>query len=253
MPKMPKVPHGARSVVRLLPVLLPLLVVAVPAGADSLLRIKSHNDAFQLMGEAQAAKDTEVQLWVAGDRARRDEGEVSTILRLDRNRLYVVHHARKAYSEIPLPVDLRPLMPSPAAAEQMTTLMKLTVAATPTGETQKINGWNARKVRFAIASAMGMKIDATLWLSKEVAAYRVANQLVADLESLQPGAAAWTEELQRLDGFPVLRESTVDALGAHFKTREELTAVETREPPAGLYDPPAGYRAEPFNPAEGAR
>ena len=232
-----------------------LLVLAlVPAaGADSLLTFKSHTDSFQVAGETQPAKDTEVRIWVAADRLRRDDGETSTILRLDRNKLYVVNHPEKTYSELTLPVDFVRLMPK--GQEQVGALwaqqMKLAVKVTPAGETRKVNAWNARRVQMEITNATGMKIASTLWVSSEIAAWRDLNRLAATLAALQPGAADWARELEKIEGFPVLREDSVDAMGARFKTREELVSAETKDAPAGLYDPPAGYTAKPFNPLEG--
>jgi len=222
--------------------------------ADSLLTVKSHADAFELKGETQPAKDTEVRIWVSGDRIRRDEGDTSMILRLDRNKLFLVHHPQKTYNEMTLPVDFVRLMPKgkEELGQTWARQMRLTVKVTPGGETKKIGGWNARRVQMEIVSAMGMKIGTTLWVSKDVAAYAALNKLTAALAALQPGAADWSQKLSQLDGFPVLKEDDVDALGAHFKTREELISVETKEAPAGIYDPPAGYKAEPFDPLEEA-
>jgi Domain of unknown function (DUF4412) len=230
-----------------------VLALAMAASADSLLTLKSHTDAFQAMGETQPARDSEIRIWVAADRLRRDDGEASTILRLDRNKLYVVNHPDKTYSELTLPVDFVRLMPK--GQEQVGALwaqqMKLAVKVTPAGETRKVNAWNARRVQMEITNATGMKIASTLWVSPEIAAWRDLNRLAATLAALQPGAADWARELEKIEGFPVLREDSVDAMGARFKTREELVSAETKDAPAGLYDPPAGYKARPFNPLEG--
>ncbi len=229
------------------------LAWASASGADSLLTLKSHTDAFQVAGETQPAKDTEVRIWVGADRLRRDEGESSTILRLDRNKLYVVNHPEKTYSELILPVDFVRLMPK--GQEQVGALwaqqMKLAVKVSSTGETRKVNAWNARRVQMEITNATGMKIASTLWVSPEVEAWRNLNRLAATLAALQPGAADWARELEKVEGFPVLREDSVDAMGARFKTREELISAETKDAPAGLYEPPAGYTAKPFNPLAG--
>jgi len=37
---------------------------------------------------------------------------------------------------------------------------------------------------------------------------------------------------------------------SHFKTREELVSVETKDAPAGAYEPPAGYTAQPWGGAQ---
>jgi hypothetical protein len=225
-------------------------LAAAPAAADSLLILKSHADALQLKEESQPARDTEVRLWVAGDKVRRDEGDSSMILRLDRNKLYLVHHPDKTYNELPLPSDFARYMGKEKADLALTWVqkMRLTVKMTPGSETKKVGSWTARRTQMDITSAMGMKIATTLWLSKDVPSYPVLNKLTAALAALQPGASDWSDKLEKLDGFPVLKEDDVDALGAHFRTREELVKVETKDAPAGLYDPPAGYTAEPFDP-----
>jgi hypothetical protein len=240
------------SILRRLALLAPLLVAwaAAPAAADSLLTLKSHADAVQIKEESQPARDTEVRIWVAADRVRRDEGDSSMILRLDRNKLFLLHHHDKSYNELALPVDFVRLFPKGKEELGMTWVkqMRLTVKMTPSEETKKIGTWTARRTRMDISSAMGMKIATTLWLSKDVAVYPVINKLTAALAALQPGAADWSQKLEQLDGFPVLKEDDVDALGAHFKTREELISVETKTPAAGFYDPPAGYTAAAYDP-----
>ena len=233
--------------------ILVLTLCAGSAGADTLYTMKSHTDAFEVAGQKQPAKDVQVQVWVGGDKLRRDEDGQSMIVRLDRNLLYIVDHEDKTYSEIPLPIDLRKMMPkgSEAMADQIAAGMKLAVQVTPRDETRKVNQWNARRYDVAIQSAMGMKIATTLWVSKEIESFAPLNKLAATVAALQPGSAAWVRELEKIDGFPVLQEANVDALGARFGTREELVAIETKEVPAGAYDPPAGYKAEPYNPIAG--
>ncbi len=237
------------------PLLLPvlLLALAAPVAADTLLTLKNHVDAVQVAGESQPAKDTQVRVWVSDDKLRRDEGEISSILRLDRNKLYVVRHADKTWSELALPIDFARLMPK--GSEEVGALwaqqMKLTVQLQPTQETRTVGSWNARKVKMDITNATGMKIASTLWVSKDVQGWSALNRLAATLAALQPGSASWVSALEQMEGFPVLREDQVEAMGARFGTREELVSVETRDANPGTYDPPAGYQQEPFNPLEG--
>ena len=237
------------------PLLLPvlLLALAVPGSADTLLTLKNHVDAVQVAGESQPAKDTQVRIWVANDKLRRDEEETTAILRLDRNKLYVVRHADKTWSEVALPVDFVRLMPKGGekAGALWNQQMKLTVDLRPTQETRTLGTWNARKVQMDITNATGMKIASTLWVSKDVPGWSVLNRLAATLAALQPGSESWVRALEQMDGFPVLREDRVEAMGARFGTREELVTVETRDATPGTYDPPAGYKEAPFNPLEG--
>lgn len=242
-----------RRPLSLLMLLLALLAPALPAAADTLMTLKNHVDAFQVAGESQPAKDTEVRVWVSSDKLRRDEGETTAILRLDHNKLYIVRHPDKTYSELPLPVDFVRLMPK--GQEQVGALwaqqMKLTVQLQPTQETRTVGSWNARKMRMDITNATGMKIASTLWVSRDVPGWAALNRLTATLAALQPGSQSWVQALEQMEGFPVLREDRVEAMGARFGTREELLSVETKDAGPGTYEPPAGYKQAPFNPLEG--
>jgi hypothetical protein len=235
--------------------LLSLFLLAFPlaAGADTLYTLQRHTDAFKVGGESQPAKDSQAKVWAAGDRLRRDEGDQTMLLRLDKNRLYLLDHADKTYSEIALPIDLRKMMPkgSEAMADQIAAGMKVTVQVNPRDETKKIGQWNARRYDMTVTSAMGMKIATTMWVSKEVEGFTPFNKLAGTMASLQPGSGEWVKQLEKIDGFPVLTESKVDALGAQFSTREELLSVETKAAPAGTYDLPAGYKAQQYNPIAG--
>jgi hypothetical protein len=239
---------------RLLPLLVLLLACTVPAAADSLLTLKSHTDAFQVAGESQPAADTDIRIWVSGDKLRRDEGEVTSILRLDRNKLYIVRHADKTWSELTLPVDFVRLMPkgSEQAGAAWAQQMKLTVQVQPSGETRTVGTWNAKKLRMDITNATGMKIANTLWLSKDVPGWSALNRLASILAALQPGSESWVSALEKMEGFPVLQEEKVEAMGAHFNTREELLSIETRDANPTTYEPPAGYKQARYNPLEGA-
>lgn len=235
--------------------LFALFVLALPlaAGADTLYTMKSHTDAIKMGGQSQPAKDSTVKIWAAGDRLRRDDGEQTMIFRLDKNRLYILDHEDKTYSEVTLPIDLRKMMPkgSEAMADQIAAGMKVTVQVAPRDETRKVNQWNARRFDVTVQSAMGMKIATTMWVSKEIEGFAGFNRMSGAMASLQPGSGEWAKQLEKIDGFPVLTESQVDALGAKFGTREELVSVETKAAPAGTYDPPAGYKVQAYNPIAG--
>jgi hypothetical protein len=206
------------------------LLLASPAAADTLLTVRSSVEGLKM----DQPTTGQVHIWVAADRLRRDEGETSTIVRLDRGKVYVLNHADKTYLELAAP-DLQKL--APAGAE-----MKVQVTAT--GESKKIGTWNARKYKVEISNPEGLHLDTTLWASKDVASYQAYGQLAAILAALQPGSGEWARQMQQIEGFPVIQEADVTRGGSRFKTREELVTVETKDAPAGTYDPPAGYKGQ---------
>jgi hypothetical protein len=209
-----------------------LLLLAAPVAADTLLTVRSSVEGLKMDQPATG----QVHIWVAADKLRRDEGETSTIVRLDRGKVYLLNHGDKTYVELAAPDVQKPVPPAEAAIK---------VRVTATGETKKVGDWNARKYQVDISSPEGLHLDTTIWASKDVASHQAYGKLAAVLAALQPGSAEWARQMQQIEGFPVLQESDVTMGGSRFKTREELAAVETKEAPAGTYDPPAGYRALP--------
>ena len=212
-------------------VFLSLLLLAAPAVADTFLTVRSGVEGLKMDQPAGG----EVRIWVGSDRLRRDEGETSTIVRLDRGKVYVLNHGDKTYVEIAAP-DLQKLA-APAGAA-----MKVQVTAT--GETKKVRDWNARKYTVEISNAEGLRLDTTIWASKDVVASPAYGRLAATLAALQPNSAEWARQMQQIEGFPVIQETDVTMAGSRFKTREELVSAETKDAPAGIYDPPAGYKAQ---------
>ncbi len=228
---MPMMPMPRRSAFALL-----LLLAALPAAADTLLTVRTTVQGLKL-DQPPAGP---VRIWIdgRGDRLRRDEGDTSYILRLDRGKLYVVNHGDKTYSELALPIDPGKV-PAPEAAQ-------VKAEVTPTGETKKIGSWNASKYRVDISSPAGVHLDTTVWASKEIASYPALTRLAASIAALQPGSADWARKLDRIEGFPVVQEVDVTMGSSRFKTRDELVSVESKDAPAGAYDPPAGYTAQPY-------
>lgn len=213
------------------------LLAATPALADTLLTVRSSIEGLKI-APSQAEP---IRIWIGGekgDRLRRDEGDSSYILRLDRGKLYVVNHTDKTYSEIPLPIDGRKIGAPPE--------MQAKAQVTATGETKKIGTWSARKYKVDITNPAGLRIDTTVWASADVAAHQALTRLAASIAALQPGSADWSVKLTQIEGFPVLQEAEVTMGTSRFKTREELVGIETRDAPAGGYDPPAGYTAQPY-------
>ncbi|HEY2295982.1 MAG TPA: DUF4412 domain-containing protein [Thermoanaerobaculia bacterium] len=214
-----------------------LLLTAAPALADTLLTVRSSIEGLKIA----PSQSEPIRIWIGGekgDRLRRDEGETSYILRLDRGKLYVVNHADKTYSELPLPVDARKVGAPPE--------MQVKAQVTATGETKKIGSWSARKYRVDITNPAGLHLDTTVWASPDVASHQALTRLAASIAALQPGSADWAQKLGQIEGFPVLQEADVTMGTSHFKTREELVGIETKDAPAGAYDPPPGYTAQPY-------
>lgn len=225
--------------------------LAAPAVADTRLEMKSHTDAFQMMGQSQPAQDKTITFWIAGDRVLREDGENAFLYRGDQNKLYVIDHEAKSYSAVALPVDLLALMPAEMRGQMQGLLqqMAMTATVTPTDERKEIGDWTARRYDVHMENQMGMKIDSTVWATEEVRSdLQAFRGLYAAMGSLQPGGAGAVDELMKVQGVPVLSETTIEGMGGSFGSSEELLSATETDAPAGTYEVPAGYRESAFNP-----
>lgn len=227
------------------------LWLALPAAADTLLKMKSHTDAVQMMGQSQPARDAEITYWIGDDRVVRDDGETAALLRTDQGKLYVLNHAEESYSVLDLPVDLAALLPeqSRQQMEQMLQAMEMTASVEPTDERREVSGFSARRFDVVLQNQMGMKVETKVWTTEEIDVdLESYHRMLEAMASLQPGGAAMAEELLEISGLPVLMETRMEGMGGTVTSSEELVSAETTDAPAGTYEVPEGYQEQPFNP-----
>ncbi len=237
-----------------------LIIVALAfspflANADHLIKGKKHTDAFSMMGQSQPEKDEETTTWLGKDKMRQDVGDTTTLIRLDKNKMYMINHPDKTYSEMDLPFNLEEIMPP--EAKQMFDAMDVTSSITDTGETQTINNWNCKKYLVEISvSMMGMEMPITMnmWTSEDLGVdFDDFKDLYTKTLEAQPVFKDFIKDFEKLGGYPVLTEFSMDMMGAQQKYTEEVLSVEKKSAPAGTYDLPEGYTKTAFNPFEQRR
>jgi len=231
---------------RVLSLMVVMVACAAAAAADTKVVKASHTDAFSMMGQNQPATDEQNTIWLGDGRMRMDQGDSSFIVRADEKKMYIVNHDDKKYYVVDLPVDPGKLLP-PEMAKQMMQMMKFEATVTPSDETKKIGEWTARRYGVTMNSAMAqMKME--IWATKDIAFdYSGFNNLYEQTKLLAPGMEEVVDEMRKIDGFQVESATTMTMMGNEMKMSERTVSVEEGTPPAGTYDPPAGYKAEPFD------
>lgn len=227
-----------------------LALLAAPAwAADFVITKQKHTDAAKVMGRDQPAQDSTEVTWMAKDRMRVEEGERVTIVRADLKKLYMLNLKAKTYTAVDLPFDMKKYVPAEIAQmlEPMLAQMKTTV--TPTTETKKVKEWNATRYTVAMTGPMGASFTQEMWVTKDVAIDPAALKSMQEtLMSVSMMAAPMAAEMRKLDGLVLLVERTQTVMGAQIKSKEEVTAIEQKDPAAGLYDLPEGFTEKPFDP-----
>lgn len=227
-------------------------LLAVPAAeADTRLEMKSHTDAFEVMGQSQPATDQDITLWIGEDRALRSSADQAVLLRLDQKKLYMIDREARTYSALDLPVDFTAYIPPEMKQQmgQMLDAMAMSATVEPTEERKEINGWATRLYRVSLSNQMGMTVESEVWVTGDVEIDLSSfKEMTRAMASLQPGAGAAADELLKIEGVPVLMESKIEGMGGGTTSREELVSAETQEAPAGTYEIPEGYTEEEWNP-----
>ena len=223
--------------------------------ADLVITKAKHSDAMKLPGMEKPATDTTEVTWFGKDRMRTEEGDQITIVRADQKKMYILDVQAKTVSTIDLPFDMKKYLPPEMAPmlEQMMGQMKVTVTATT--ETKKIKDWNATKYTMSMSMPMGGGFTQDIWATKDIQMDNAAfSELSGAMMSAGMGGAALAAEYKKIEGFTVLTDRTQKMMNQSFKSHEELTSVEKKDAPEGLYDVPKGYTEKPFDPmAEGSK
>ncbi|HEV3457128.1 MAG TPA: DUF4412 domain-containing protein [Thermoanaerobaculia bacterium] len=224
--------------------------LAARAGADLVITVKGHTDAFKVGDRVQEPRDADVKIWITAEKMRRDEGPLSAIVRLDRKKLYLVNHTDRTYSVVDLPIDWAKLVPSSDREkfQQFVTESQLKSSIKPSAETRKVRTWNTHRVDVELTNAQGLRVSTQMWLTKDLDLYAAYNKMSGVLASLQVSSADWSRKIGDLDGFPVYQETTVSVGGTAFKSHEEVVQAESKQLTDVTFDPPAGFNPVPYDP-----
>jgi hypothetical protein len=234
---------------RVLTLALTLLLSAGVAGADFKIVQAHHQDGFSMMGQNQPETNEEHVTWIGDDALRMDQGSTTTIVRADQQQMLIVNHDDETFTSVELPIDLNTLLP-PGMGEQMLKMMQFDVTVTPTDETKMVGDWEARRYNLELTSSM-MSMSSVLWASTDtpivVSDYF---DLYSQILRLQPGMDAMIDKMKQIDGYVVEQEATMTMsfMGeTTIGSSDRVLSIDEIDPPAGTYDPPAGYTREEFD------
>jgi hypothetical protein len=235
-------------VIFLMVFVLPTLVCA-----DVFMKEKHHTDGMTVMGQAQPPQDKTATIWIAKDKMRRDQGDTSSIAKLEDNRVLIYHlnHQKKTYTELSLGSnDLQD------TATAMVGDLKVKVV--PTDESKKIGNWNCKKYLQEMDMGM-MPITSEIWASEDIKIpyYDFYEKVSAAMTAQQPGMkmpmTAMQEEMKKIKGVPVLTITNMTIMqNTPVKSSRELLEIKEDTAPAGTFDIPQGYtkQAMPQNAGE---
>jgi hypothetical protein len=224
------------------------------ADADVFMKEKLHTDGMTIMGHAQPAQDKITTTWIAQDKMRNDQGDISTIAKLENGKMIIYHlnHPKKTYTPLSIGSDALQDLASGMGGE-------MKVKITPTGERKKIGNWNCQKYLQEMDMGM-MPVASEIWASEDIKIpykdfyEKSAMAMMPPQPGMKMSMQAMQEEMKKLKGVPVLTiTSTTMMQNTTIKSSRELIEIKEGTAPAGIFDIPSGYTKQEMPQGMGER
>ncbi|MDH7513610.1 MAG: DUF4412 domain-containing protein [Clostridiales bacterium] len=231
---------------KVLAVFFSILILAAFASADVYIKSKMHSDAFSMMGQSQPAKDETIEQWFGDDKFANLSTDMSMIVDLSKNVMYLIDHKEKTYVEAKLPLDFMKLLP-PEVAQMMGAMMKVTVTVTPTGQTKTIGQWKCSGYDVALQMMM-MPMKIAVWATTDVPMdmQKFANMYANVLKAQLRLDDAAVQEMMKIKGYWISSETTGEVMGAKIRSTTEVIEITKKTPDPSVYSVPAGYKKTEF-------
>ncbi|MCK4930947.1 MAG: DUF4412 domain-containing protein [Candidatus Aminicenantes bacterium] len=232
-------------------IVLSVFLLPLSVNADHVVKKTKQTTETVMNGSNQKSSNDDGTTWISKNKMRQDDGgATSIIIRLDKDKVFILNHVDKTYSEMDLPVKLEEnLTPE---SKQIIQVIKISSSVTETQETRVIKGWRSQKFSADISiSMMGMDMPMTMeiWASKETGInLKTFRKFYAVLLSMNPFTKDLVEEFQKIEGYPVLTKISMRVKGVETKSHEEVITVEESRAPKGTYDLPSEYTRVAYNP-----
>lgn len=231
---------------KLILVLTILLFVTAFLCADVYIKTKTHTDAVEMAGHKQPAKDDFSEQWIGKNKLAMLMKQMSTVIDLDANKIFIIMHASKNYIESTLPLDMSKLMPAQMA--QMMSMMKMKVSVNPNGQTKKIQNWNCEgyDLIMELTGMMPMNMNFKVWATTDVPfdwktfQEKMYPTIMKQAMRMPFGEEA-IKEFQKIKGYQVATEMSMSVMGQNIKVTTAVQEITEKAAPAGIYAPPAGY------------
>jgi hypothetical protein len=120
--------------------------------------------------------------------------------------------------------------------------MKMTVSATPNGQTKTIGQWKCSGYDVTIQMMM-MPLKMSVWASTDVPIdmekYAKMQSNILKVQLRLDDAAL--REMMNVKGYWIASETTGEMMGAKIRTTTEVVEITKKSPDASVYSVPAGF------------
>lgn len=191
----------------------------------------------------QEDRSATIETWLATGRFARIDNlnNITTIVRSDTNKMYLVLHDSKTVVETDLPFTL------PDELETLFEEVKMTWILNNTNERKQIGRWQARKVELQGRGVIS--IDIEMWVNNETGVdTRSFHSMVGEALRASPLYRDLAIQLDSLgSAFSIATTTTVIQMGITTTTESAVKSIDDEQPATGIYAPPDDYKKETLN------
>ncbi len=214
--------------------------------AELYIKTQSHTDGFEMMGQKSPAKDDTSEQWIGDNRMLHSRLDQSSLIDLEKNRVYIIYHKTKTYVETTLPLNMKKLMPQEMLA--MLSMWKIQAEVTPTAETKKIGEWNCKGYKIDITMGM-MSMEMKTWATEDVPFdwKSFTSKMYPTLLQASIGQhmdEATLNQYKKIEGFQVATSVTIKIMNQEIKSSSKVVEISTKPAPPGIFAIPAGYKKQ---------
>ena len=196
---------------------------------------------------------TQSTKYFSGNAMKQASDNGDFIIRLDQNKMIMVDHKKKTYSEMTFDQMEQMLQKSMAnsgmSQEQMEAMRQImgqtvgSVSVTPQGAGETIAGYATEKYLVKIPP-MELELSNTPDLAIP-AEYYDAIKLATPKNPMFDMSKMY-DEMKKVKGMTLKSVMSMKMMGMNITTTTVVKSVEKGAIPASVFDPPAGYKAAPF-------
>ena len=184
------------------------------------------------------------ELWIGDDVLSAREAGRTTIVNLPQSSLTYVNHDDQSYVVASLPLDLDAIL-IPEVREYVRS-NAVTGRVVDAGRKGRVLGHRCHEFRVeswsAGARARSEPVVYSVWACNKVPVELDVFRVFLDCQRRLHGRDdSYARELLKLDGLQLRLRRDVRAFPYRIRTVDEVVEMEMRQPPPGIFEPPAGY------------
>jgi hypothetical protein len=246
-------------------IIIVILFIALFLGADVYTKSVERVKAFEMMGKKQQETLQMKDRWYGKNKYAEFGQDFSTIIDLDKGKMFFILHDQKIYFEIPTDLDGNKLLDfitslSPKVAEAVKSIRITDAKVNLRSERKKIANWDCTASEFEmviIIPAMNMmpKFKMKMWMTDDLPkdykkiteAGEVFMQTILGMLNTDENSRKEMEKMEAIEGFQVAAEVTVEIFGTKIEIESQSLEVSEKPAPPGTYSVPSGYAKKDIN------